>query len=58
VAAGVGAPPIRATDVRLIDAVTGAESARDDVVVTRDGDGINIRFRVPDQTNGRADKSP
>jgi hypothetical protein len=42
----------------LIDAVTGAESARDDVVVTRDGDGINIRFGVPDQTNGRADKSP
>jgi hypothetical protein len=42
----------------LIDAVTGAESARDDVVVTRDGDGINIRFGVPDKTNGRADKSP
>jgi hypothetical protein len=58
VAADIGAPLTRATEVRFIDAVTGAVSARDDVVPTRDGDGIKIRFRVPPQTNGRADKPP
>ncbi|WP_094780907.1 hypothetical protein [Paraburkholderia ribeironis] len=57
-AAGIRPPASGRTDVQFIDAVTGALSAREDVVLTWDGDNMKIRFRVPDQVNGLAAKPP
>jgi hypothetical protein len=45
------------TQVRFIDALTGAAAPGGDVALSKNGDATSIRFRVPDNVNG-ADKKP
>ncbi|WP_429446778.1 hypothetical protein [Paraburkholderia sp. 40] len=44
--------------VRLIDAVGGVVSARDAVALTRDGDSMKIRFKIPALVNGEKGRQP
>jgi hypothetical protein len=56
--AGIDPSTLSTPHVRLIDAVGGVVSARDAVALTRDGDSLKIRFKIPDEVNGEKDKQP
>ena len=42
----------KAPTVDMIDALTGAMAAREDVAVTWKDSTLNVRFKVPSQVNG------
>jgi len=43
--------------VLFVDALTGTAAAKEDATLNWNNDGMNIRFRVPDNVNG-ADRKP
>lgn len=48
----------RVTQVEVIDALTGASSARDDVALTWDDRLLKVRFKVPERVNGAGNNPP
>jgi hypothetical protein len=54
----LGSPASRAAQVELIDALTGAASASDDVALTWDDQMLKIRFKVPVRVNGAGNNPP
>jgi hypothetical protein len=52
------APPSGGAQVLFVDALTGKTAPKEDATLSWNNDGMNLRFRVPDNVNGADRKTP